>query len=98
MHMPHLTRRTQILLDEDRHQRLAREAESRGTSVAELIRDAIDRAFPTTSADRQAAATEFLRLADEEPMIDLSPEQIRSEILSINDRALRHLSEDTGGQ
>lgn len=60
MHMPHLTRRTQILLDEARYARLSKEAESRGSSVAGLIREAIDQTFPITSYDRRAAAAEFL--------------------------------------
>ncbi len=84
--MPHLTRRTQILLDEDRYTRLSAEAESRGSSVAGLIREAIDQTFPATSADRRAAASEFLRLAEEDPLLDLGPEGIRSEILAINER------------
>lgn len=86
MHMPHLSRRTQILLDEERYARLSAEAESRGASVAGLIREAIDQTFPVTSSDRRAAATEFLRLADDDPMVDLTPEEIRSEIISINER------------
>lgn len=60
-----LTRRTQILLDEDRHERLRRRADERGTSVAKLIREAIDRAYPPPNADRAAAAQ---RLLDAPPM------------------------------
>lgn len=86
MHMPLLTRRTQILLDEERHARLSEEAKDRGTSVAELIREAIDYRFPVTSSDRRAAGAEFLRLSEEEPMFDLSPEEVRAEILSMNER------------
>src|SRR5439155_676759 len=40
-----LERRLQILLDRDRYERVAREAEARGTSVDQIIREAIDRAF-----------------------------------------------------
>jgi predicted DNA-binding protein len=42
MHMSALTRRTQILLDEERHRRLEEEASQTGRSVASIIREAID--------------------------------------------------------
>jgi predicted DNA-binding protein len=40
--MAQLTRRTQILLDEERYRRLEERASQTGRSVASLIRDAID--------------------------------------------------------
>jgi predicted DNA-binding protein len=40
--MATLTRRTQILLDEDRYRRLEERASKSGRSVASLIREAID--------------------------------------------------------
>jgi predicted transcriptional regulator len=40
MHM--LTRRTQLLLDDDRYRRLERRARGTGQSVAAVIREAID--------------------------------------------------------
>lgn len=42
MHMSGLTRRTQILLDEERYERLERRAAESGRSVAAIIREAID--------------------------------------------------------
>ncbi|MGH2763965.1 MAG: antitoxin [Thermoleophilaceae bacterium] len=63
--MPALTRRTQLLLDDERHERLRRHAEVRGTSVANLIREAIDRTFPGAPPDRARAARILL---DAEPM------------------------------
>ncbi len=42
MHMSVLTRRTQLLLDEERYRRLQQEADATGRSVAAIIRDAID--------------------------------------------------------
>jgi hypothetical protein len=42
MCMAQLTRRTQILLDEERYRRLEERASETGRSVASLIRDAID--------------------------------------------------------
>jgi hypothetical protein len=55
-----LTRRLQVLLDEDRYRRLAAEAERRSVPVAVVVREAIDRSFPTTSARRSAAAERIL--------------------------------------
>ena len=55
-----LTRRTQLLLDEERYERLRRRADERGTSVATLIREAIDRAFPKVPPDRARAGRRLL--------------------------------------
>lgn len=51
-----LTERFQILLDGERRRRLEHEASARGVSVAALIRDAIDLAYPSTADEREAAA------------------------------------------
>lgn len=66
MHM--LNRRTQLLLDDDRYERLQRRAQESGDSVAALIRDAIDRTYPEVSPDRARAGREFLREARKDPM------------------------------
>jgi len=42
MHMPALTRRTQLLLDEERYRALEEEARVSGRSVASIVREAID--------------------------------------------------------
>ena len=55
-----VTRRLQLLLDEDRPTRLAQEAERRGTSIAALIREAIDSTFPPAGPSRNAAARHLL--------------------------------------
>lgn len=81
MHMS-LSRRTQILLDEDRYRRLEREAGGRGASIAELIREAIDLAYPATSAERCRAASEFLREAERDPLPALEPAELKEAILS----------------
>jgi len=62
-----LTRRTQILLDEDRYRRLEQHSDETGASIAALIRDAIDEAYPSVSIDRARAAAEFLRDAQANP-------------------------------
>jgi len=51
-----LSHRLQILLDEARYRRLAREAGRRHTSVAAVIRDAIDEALPGSHETRRRAA------------------------------------------
>lgn len=56
LHMAVLTQRLQLLLDEDRFARLAQEAERRGSSVASLVREAIDATFPPNGPSRSAAA------------------------------------------
>jgi len=62
-----LTRRTQILLDENRHRRLRRRAESTGASIGELVREAIDLAYPEDSGSLSPAEG-AAGLLDAEPM------------------------------
>jgi hypothetical protein len=61
-----LTHRLHILLDEDRWQRLDREATRRKVPVAAVVRDAIDAALPASDADARRAAADALLRA--EPM------------------------------
>lgn len=76
MHM--LTRRLQILLDERRFQRLRAEARARKSSVGALVREAIDRTFPLSSATKRAAARAILAAP---PMdIPLGIEQLKAEL------------------
>lgn len=65
MSMSALTRRLQILLDEDRYARIEGIARRRGTSVATIVREAIDAAFPDDGPDRIEAAR---RVLDAEPI------------------------------
>jgi hypothetical protein len=60
MHMATLTRRLQILLDEDRYRRLERAAVGRGAPVAAVVREAIDRYFGVEQVDRRAAGDRLL--------------------------------------
>lgn len=75
-----LTERLQILLDGDRRRRLEEEAGARGTSVAALIREAIDLAYPSTVAERRAAADTLLRA---EPMEVPDVEGLRAELADV---------------
>lgn len=65
--MAQLTRRLQVLLDEPRWVRLEGQARRRGTSVATLIREAIDLAYPDGEGGAAEAAARFL----DRPPLDL---------------------------
>lgn len=60
MRMPRLDRRVQLLLDERRHSMLEREASRRRTSVAALIRAAIDSSYAGQDANRREAGQRLL--------------------------------------
>lgn len=82
--MSTLTHRLQILLDDERVERLQRHASQRRMSVAALIRDAIDLAYPSERADQQRAVDEFLSA---EPMpVDEWPEMKQTDRTSLLDR------------
>lgn len=82
MHM--LTRRTQVLLDDERYIRLERRARETDRSVGAVIREAIDRAFPARTMSRDEALEHF-RMA---PPLEGSdqPEDVKRDILSRYDR------------
>jgi plasmid stability protein len=60
-----LTRRTQLLLDDDLHRRLREIAAQRGISMGALIREAIDEKLAGMQDARSKA---FARLLEAEPM------------------------------
>jgi hypothetical protein len=72
-----LDRRLQILLDEDRYQRVAARARERGTSVGAVIREAIDIAVPDLARKRAAAAA---ILAAEPIPVPETVEELKAEI------------------
>lgn len=78
-----MSRRLQILIDEERFRRLEAHASSRGASVAELVREAIDQAFPDETADRRRAA-EMLLAAPQMPVEDWP--EMKRELLEDVDR------------
>lgn len=63
MCMP-LEHRLQILLDDERHQRIMQVARERGVSVATVVREAIDRGVSNPDARRRAAGQRILAAAD----------------------------------
>jgi len=76
-----LTHRLQLLLDDERYQRVQTLARQRGTSVASVIREALDRGLPTTQRRRSAAARRILAA---EPM------QVENLIAELDDLRGRH--------
>ncbi len=63
--MSSLTRRTQLLLDDDLHRRLREIAAQRGISLGALIREAIDEKLASMHDSRSRA---FAKLLEAEPM------------------------------
>jgi hypothetical protein len=59
-----LNRRLQVLVDDERFERLARESERIGTPVGELVRRAIDHEFPGVGdlTERERAGRELLAM------------------------------------
>ena len=73
-----LDRRLQILIDETRYRRLAARARERNTSVAAVIREAIDVAFPADLARKRAA---WKRIRAAEPMpVPADPRELKAEL------------------
>lgn len=68
--MQTMTRRLQILMDEKRVARLERMARERGSSVAALLREAVDLAFPEFDSQRRRAAGRRLLEAPSMPVPD----------------------------
>lgn len=58
--MATLTRRLQVLLDEERFTHLEHLAEQRGTTIAALVRDALDLAYAADRLPAHVAADRFL--------------------------------------
>ncbi len=57
-------RRLQILLDEERHDRIVAVARQRGVSVATVVREAIDRGIPQPDRKRADAGRRLLMAED----------------------------------
>ena len=81
--MSMLTRRLQVLIDDERHRRLEAEAAHRGVAVAVLVREALDAAYPTTADERRAAADRILA-ADPMPVPDVA--ELRREFEELRGR------------
>jgi hypothetical protein len=79
-----MERRLQILIDEPRYRRLVARARERDTSVAAVIRDAIDQAVPDDLAKKRSAAKAILE-ADPMPVPE-TVEELKAEIADAHDR------------
>lgn len=72
-----LSRRLQILLDDERYQRVSAIARQRKTSVAAIIREAIDRGLPASQRRRSGAARMILQA---DPMDVPGPDELKAEL------------------
>jgi hypothetical protein len=63
--MAQLSNRLQLLLDDDRRDRLERESSRTGAPISVLVRRAIDRMYPPDGSKLETAVDRFLAL---EPM------------------------------
>jgi predicted DNA-binding protein len=77
------TARLQILIEEEQRQRLERVAAARGTSIATVVREAIDLAFPADSEQRRAAAEAVLAA---EPMEVPGVDELLDELDAVRGR------------
>lgn len=87
--MAALTRRTQILLDEDRYQRLRARAALSHSSVGALVREAIDRVILDEDDERTSAGAAFLSA---DPMEVGDPIELEQELDGVLDREHRQRS------
>ncbi len=78
-----LTRRLQILVDEERYARLERAAAERHVSVATVVRDAIDRDLSGPGRRRSEAGR---RLLEAEPMAVGTPADLARELDELRGR------------
>ena len=85
--MAELTRRLQLLLDEEQYHRVAAKARQERTSVAAVIRHAIDRDLDDVTARRMAALKAIL---EAEPMVVPEyPEDLKRDIDEMYDERAR---------
>jgi len=78
-----LGHRFQILLDDERYERVTSLAQDRKVSVATVIREAIDRGLPASPHRRATAAR---RILDAEPMSVPDPAELRVELDDLRGR------------
>jgi hypothetical protein len=71
------SRRLQVLIDDQRHERVIALARERGVSVATVVREAIDRGLPALPGRRRAAGRKLLEAPDM-PVPD--PGELRAEL------------------
>lgn len=75
--------RLQVLLDDERHERISLAARQRGVSVATVVREAIDRGLPG-SAGRRRSAGQALLAAPDMPVPE--PQELVAELDALRGR------------
>ena len=75
--------RLQILLDDERHERITAAAQERGVSVATVVREAIDRGLPSAEHRRTSAVRRLLEAPD---MSVPEVAELRSELEALRSR------------
>jgi hypothetical protein len=81
-----LDHRVQILLDDERYQKVAHEAKRRGVSIAAVVREALDR-LPAEAEVRRSAIDAILAVG---PMpVPADPAELRRELDVAHDRLER---------
>jgi len=83
--MSMLTRRLQVLLDDERWARLAAVARRRGVSVATVVREAIDRSLADPAAAERDEALQRLLAAEAVP-VPRDAGELRREVADAHDR------------
>jgi hypothetical protein len=78
-----LDHRLQILIDDERHQRISAAARERGVSVATIVREAIDRGLASPDARRRAAGARLLEAPD---MPVPEPDELLAELDALRSR------------
>jgi len=78
-----LERRLQVLIDEERHQRIVKVARERGVSMSAVVREALDRGRLDPQSRRRAAGERLLEAAD---MAVPEPPDLRAELEELRGR------------
>ena len=81
-----LDRRLQVLVDDERYDRLEQESRRRGVSVATIVREALDVALPSTADERRRAGEALLAA---EPIDVGDWPELREELAAVSEPSLR---------
>jgi antitoxin VapB len=88
MRSPLLTRRTQLLLDDELHQRLRETAAQRGVSMGALIREAVEEKLASSGRPSRGLAAELDAIALRCAALPVLDERSEEEILGYDEQGL----------
>lgn len=88
MPSPLLTRRTQLLLDDELHRRLREIAAQRGISMGALIREAVEEKLSSTGSQTRGLAAELDAIALRCAALPVLDERSEEEILGYDEQGL----------